>query len=105
MFVHIVCHKSGMFLRNAEPNALYITQIGAIPLYSAHNGIRSFVCPIRRNRVQISKLFYIVIARSPFYIFQVGGILYTKIMERTEQSPLNSIRQSNFRCHTIIKVG
>ena len=104
MFVHIVCHKSGMFLRNTEPNAFYITQIGAILLYGVHNGIGSFVCPIR-SRVQVSKLFYIVIARSPFYIFQVGGVLYTKIMEGTEQSPLNSIRQSNFRCHTIIEVG
>ena len=102
--VEVVCHKMGMFFRNAEAQGFHVSHIRCIPLQSLDNGTGPLAGQGSFPGIYIFQFFYIIMAAGPLDIGKAHGIVDAKVMEGAEKAPLNGIGKPDFCRHMTAEI-
>ena len=95
MGIKVARHKLGMSNGNAEAQPLHLFNIGDIFQDGVHHKVSAALCHHAAEGVQVGQLVFVVAAGTPFQTAQICGVSDTKILEGTEQFPVNRFRQTD----------
>ena len=101
VLVEIPAHELSMLYRDTEAQAFDLVDVGNIFQHRRYYQVGAAISDHAAERIDFGEFPFVIAARCPFQLIQIHAVRDAEILERTEQFPIDSLRQTDLRRDTV----